>query len=93
MRKGKIMAEAIIAFVNEEECIGCGNCVASCPYNAITLKEVDGRNIAEVNPAQCKSCGSCVPSCNNGAIQQYGFTDKQLLMMINTLSESEGVNQ
>lgn len=93
MRRGKVMAEAITAFVNEEECIGCGNCVASCPYNAITLKEVDGRNIAEVNPAQCKGCGNCVPSCNNGAIQQYGFTDKQLLMMINALTESEEVSQ
>lgn len=92
MREGKIMAEAITAFADEEECIGCGNCVASCPYNAITLNIVDDRKIAEVNPVQCKSCGTCVPSCNNGAIQQHGFTDKQLLVMINALAESYGVS-
>jgi heterodisulfide reductase subunit A len=86
MRKGKVMAEGTTAFVSEEECIGCGNCVASCPYNAITLKDIEGRLISEVNPAQCKGCGTCVPSCNNGAIQQHGFTDKQLLAMINALA-------
>ena len=25
-------------FVNEEKCIGCGNCAANCPYSAIFMQ-------------------------------------------------------
>ena len=37
-----------------DHCIGCGNCVKSCPYNAVRLP--DGK--AEVIVAQCKGCGA-----------------------------------
>lgn len=88
--KGFVQAEAIIAQANEEECIGCGNCVASCPYNAIELRLVDERLKANVNEAMCKGCGTCVASCYNGAMQQQGFTDKQLLSMVDALCKAYG---
>jgi Fe-S-cluster-containing hydrogenase component 2 len=28
-----------VAFVNLDRCIGCGNCVAICPVNAVQLKK------------------------------------------------------
>lgn len=90
MHKGVITAEAITAQVNEEECIGCGNCIASCPYTAIDFIEVDGRQKAKVNDAKCKGCGTCIASCYNGAIQQRGFTDRQLLDMMDTLAKAYG---
>jgi heterodisulfide reductase subunit A len=90
LAKGQVRATAITAQVNEEECIGCGNCVASCPYNAIELQLVDERLKANVNEAMCKGCGTCVASCYNGAMQQQGFTDKQLLSMVDALCKAYG---
>lgn len=85
MRAGVVTAEAITAFSDPARCMGCGTCVVTCPYNAIELRVMNGelqRKIAWVNVVQCKGCGSCVAACPNGAMQQRGFTDLQVLRMI-----------
>jgi heterodisulfide reductase subunit A len=83
MRTGRVTAEAITAFCDPARCMGCGTCVVTCPYNAIELQELeDGRLVASVNLVQCKGCGSCVAACPNGAMQQRGFTDQQVLRML-----------
>jgi len=89
MRAGKVRTEAITAEVDEVTCTGCGNCVATCAYGAISIVEVEGRRVARVNLAQCKGCGACVGSCHNGSIQQRGFTEKQLASMIDCLTGAE----
>lgn len=40
-------------------CLGYGNCVKSCPFDAIHI--VDG--IAVVDKEACKACGKCVEAC------------------------------
>lgn len=70
------------AFVNEEACYGCGTCVKTCPYEACTLQQMKDRGISRVDKTRCKGCGSCVAACPSGAIQQVGFTDGQILPMI-----------
>lgn len=40
-------------------CLGCGDCKAVCPENAI---EVTAR-LAKVDPDRCISCGSCITTC------------------------------
>ncbi|MGA9348540.1 MAG: CoB--CoM heterodisulfide reductase iron-sulfur subunit A family protein, partial [Anaerolineae bacterium] len=83
MRAGVVTAEAITAFSDPARCMGCGTCVVTCPYNAIELQiQEDGRQVAWVNVVQCKGCGGCVAACPNGAMQQRGFTDQQVLRMI-----------
>jgi heterodisulfide reductase subunit A-like polyferredoxin len=85
MRAGTVTAEAITAFSNPARCTGCGACVVTCPYNAIELRTENcelRKPVAWVNVVRCKGCGSCVVACPNGAMQQRGFTDQQVLRMI-----------
>lgn len=41
-------------------CIGFGDCVASCPFGALSLNEND---VAEVDPEVCTGCGLCTTIC------------------------------
>lgn len=45
-------------------CIGLGDCMAVCEYNAISIQN----NLAKVNPALCQACGQCVNACPNKLI-------------------------
>lgn len=46
-------------------CLGLGDCVRECPYNAIRI--CDG--IARINPSMCKACKKCINTCPKGLIE------------------------
>lgn len=46
-------------------CLGLGDCVRACPYNAIRI--CDG--VARVNPLACKACKQCIATCPKGLIE------------------------
>ena len=46
-----------------DACTGCGTCVETCIFEAISIK--DGK---AVHSAQCRGCGRCERYCPNGAI-------------------------
>ncbi|SHN56879.1 RnfABCDGE type electron transport complex subunit B [Desulfovibrio litoralis] len=46
-------------------CLGLGDCVRACPFDAITIKN----NMAEINDALCLSCGVCVKTCPRSILQ------------------------
>ncbi|RLG61636.1 disulfide reductase [Candidatus Geothermarchaeota archaeon] len=75
---GKVSIEPLTAVVNEEICSGCGVCVSVCPYEAISIKEMDGDRLAHVEEALCMGCGTCTAACPSGAMQQRGFKDTQI---------------
>ncbi|MGB9678512.1 MAG: 4Fe-4S binding protein [Thermoanaerobacteraceae bacterium] len=50
--------------VDDSLCIGCGNCVRVCPFNAIKIED----GIAYINPEKCRDCGRCIDICPVGAI-------------------------
>lgn len=51
--------------INKDICTGCEECIASCPYDAITIEN----NKAEVNEL-CQLCKACLSVCPEGAIQE-----------------------
>ena len=45
-------------------CLGLGDCVKACPYDAIQI--CDG--VARVNPLKCKACKLCIKTCPKSII-------------------------
>jgi len=41
-------------------CIGFGDCVKACPFDAITMGE---DNLPRINPDKCTACGKCIEIC------------------------------
>jgi heterodisulfide reductase subunit A len=78
-----LVQEPTVAYVIEEICSGCGQCINACPYGARTIDE--RRHVAVVNPALCQYCGACVAACPNKASQIHNWTAGQILEMINAL--------
>ncbi len=94
LKKGFAELEPLVARVNPEKCIGGGECLTTCPYDAITSIEWDARTIASVDPATCKGCGGCVPVCGRDAIDLLGYTDQQMRAAIEEMiSTSEPVKE
>jgi len=84
LAQGRLTVNAQIAWIDTDNCSGCGTCVSLCPYGAITFLTKEGINhpVAELNDIQCKGCGTCVSACPTGVITAKGFTDEQLFAQI-----------
>ena len=55
---------SFLANVNDDDCIGCGQCVEKCPMEAIELED----NIANIDEDRCIGCGVCVHHCPEDAM-------------------------
>jgi heterodisulfide reductase subunit A len=82
--QGEVTISPTIAEVQPAKCVGCGECILSCPYSAI-WRNVNEK--AEVNPALCQGCGTCVAACPSGAITALHFTDDEIVAQIDGLLE------
>ncbi|HPW37661.1 MAG TPA: 4Fe-4S binding protein [Syntrophorhabdus sp.] len=60
--------------IDENKCSGCGNCIKTCPVDAMTFIpsvaiENQTVNKASLDKDLCLGCGLCVRSCARGAIR------------------------
>ena len=77
-----ITLDGLVARVDEEVCVGCGECAAVCPFQALEMVGEGKKQKARVISAACKGCGVCAGSCPTGAIIPAGFTDEMILAQI-----------
>jgi len=83
----ELVAEPLIAVVDEDLCVSCKTCIDACPYDA---REYDEEKKAViVNDALCQGCGSCVVACAAGATQQRNLADKQISRMVEVIFDGE----
>lgn len=59
-----LASSGYISQVDEVLCIGCGDCVDTCQFGALTLQ--DGVNV--VDEIKCMGCGVCISKCQQEAL-------------------------
>ncbi len=86
--------------IDQQKCIKCGKCKASCPYNAISHKirpcavacgvdaiESDDLGRAHINTDKCVSCGMCMVNCPFGAIADKS----QIFQLIRAMKKQNNI--
>jgi ferredoxin len=58
-----VARSAFVNQVDENLCVGCGLCVESCPFEALSVDDV-----ACVDGVRCVGCGVCTLACPEGAL-------------------------
>ena len=51
--------------IDDQSCTGCGDCVATCPADALAV--IEGKATI-VHPDDCNYCAECESHCPEGAI-------------------------
>ncbi len=81
------------AKVDEETCIGCGNCEEKCPMGAVIVEDT-----AFVDVKRCIGCGLCVTACDNGSIMLCPKDEKDkwvppdnIIKTYMTIAEEKGI--
>ena len=89
--KDELEREPIVARVNDKNCVACFYCKKVCPYGAVEEKEIRDRQgnlirvVAYVNPGVCGGCGTCQATCPSKSVELDGYTDEQVIAMIDAL--------
>jgi electron transport complex protein RnfB len=65
-------ASGYVVTVEEDDCMGCGECVERCQMEALAL---DG-DLVTRDALRCIGCGLCVSTCPTGALSMMPRTDR-----------------
>jgi len=83
--------------IDDKLCTGCGNCVVTCPVDALNSLDIyggKGANLAEltrmvsggravlVDSALCNGCGTCIMSCPTNALILENEAPEELTKII-----------
>lgn len=66
-------ASGYVARVDSGRCTGCGNCVGTCSFAALSLTGPDGT--LAIDAKRCMGCGACIAACPERAIELEAATD------------------
>jgi NAD-dependent dihydropyrimidine dehydrogenase PreA subunit len=65
MKNFRYLDNTAILRLNEEACIGCGNCTTVCPHRVFAM---EGKRARIVDRNGCMECGACATNCPVEAI-------------------------
>jgi heterodisulfide reductase subunit A len=76
----EVHTAAVTSTVKDALCIRCRRCVNICPYGARAYNEAN--KCIDIDAAACQACGMCGVECQNNAAEVRGWSDKQLMAVI-----------
>jgi len=68
-------------------CLGCGDCVIACAFDAIYMDEVTGLPVVKDN---CVACGACVVACPRDIIELRNKGKKDRRIFVSCINEEKG---
>ena len=69
-------------------CLGYGDCVAVCAFDAIRINPETG--LPEVDADKCTACGACVKACPKGIIELRKKWPKNRAVYVSCVSKDKG---
>ena len=69
-------------------CLGCGDCVAACQFDAIHMNPETG--LPEVDEEKCTSCGACVKACPRHIIELRKKGPKGRRVFVSCVNKDKG---
>ena len=69
-------------------CLGCGDCVRACRFNAIKLNAATG--LPEVDEEKCTACGACVKTCPRHIIELRKKGPKGRRVFVSCVNKDKG---
>ena len=60
MKSLRYMDNVATLALDEDRCVGCGDCLEVCPHGVLAL---DGRKARIVDLNGCMECGACARNC------------------------------
>lgn len=69
-------------------CLGCGDCVSSCRFDAIYIDKTTGLPV--ISEEKCTSCGLCVKSCPRKIIELRKKGPKNRRIYVSCINEEKG---
>ena len=69
-------------------CLGCGDCVTACQFDAIHMNAETG--LPEVDEEKCTSCGACVKACPRNIIELRKKGPKGRRVFVSCVNKDKG---
>lgn len=69
-------------------CLGCGDCVAACPFDAIHMDPKT--QLPVVDDEKCVACGACVKACPRSIIELRNKGPKDRRVFISCVNKDKG---
>ncbi len=69
-------------------CLGCGDCVNACQFDAIHINSETG--LPEVDEEKCTSCGACVKACPRHVIELRKKGPKNRRVYVRCVNKDKG---
>jgi heterodisulfide reductase subunit A len=82
LSQDSVTASGSVCEVDEQKCLGCGDCIAACTYGAIEFINTRQGKKVKVNAVLCKGDGLCNAKCSTGAISLKHYTDEEIFCQI-----------